>query len=114
MHMPILIGIDFSICEITKTYSTVAGKSTSGQSEEQECDVRRVPAISGHGELFERGLLGQPFSEVEVVHHPGDDLLRCLTQRGPFGLGETLALALPDPLAFARHRLHALCQSLAR
>ena len=70
-----------------------------------------MPAISGHGELFERGLLRQPFAEVEVHHHLGDELLRCLTQCDLFGLGEALALALPDPLAFARDRLHALLQS---
>ena len=81
------------------------------QPEEQECDVRRVPAVSGHGELFERGLLRQPFAEVEVLHDLGDELLRCLTQRDLFGLGEALALALSNPLAFARNRLHALFQS---
>ena len=30
MHMPNLTGIDFSMCEITKTYSTAAMKSRIG------------------------------------------------------------------------------------
>ncbi len=83
------------------------------QPEEQERDVRRVPAIAGHDQLFARGFLGQPFAEVEVLHHLGDQLLRRLAQRHLFGPGETLALALADPLAFAGDRLHALGQTFA-
>jgi hypothetical protein len=84
------------------------------QPEEQEGDVRRLPAIAGHDELFARGFLGQPFSKIEVFHHPGDQLLRGLAQRHLFGRGETIAFALPDPLALARDRLHALFQLFAR
>ena len=37
-----------------------------------------------------------------------------LAQRNLFGLGEAFALALSDPLALARDRLHALLQTFAR
>jgi hypothetical protein len=40
-------------------------------------------------------------------------LLRRLTQRHFLGTGKTLALALPDPLAFAGDRLHAFLQTFA-
>ena len=83
------------------------------QPEKQEGDVRRVPAIAGHGELVARGLLGQPFPEIEIIHHLGYELLRRLAQRDLLGLVQTLALALPDPLAFACHRLHALGEAFA-
>src|SRR5712692_279926 len=85
----------------------------SNQPEEQECDVRRMPAIAGHDKLLARGLLRQPFPKVEVFHHLGDELLRGLPQRYLFVLGETFALPLPDPLAFAGDGLHALGQSFA-
>ena len=73
----------------------------------------RRAAKAGHHQLLARRFLGEPFGEVEIVHHPGNDLLRCLPQRDLFGLVEALALALAHALALARHRLHALGHVLA-
>ena len=39
MHMPILTGTDFSMCEITKTYSTAARKSTIGVTSRKNRNV---------------------------------------------------------------------------
>ena len=83
------------------------------RAEEQEGDVGRLAAIAGHDQLVARGFLRQPFGQVEVFHHLGDELLRRLAQRYLFGLGEPVALALPDPLAFAGDRLHALGEAFA-
>ena len=83
------------------------------QAEEQEGDVGRVPAIAGQRQLFERGFLRQIFGQVEIFHDLGDELLRRLPQRHLLGLVEALALALADPFALARHRLHPLVQALA-
>jgi len=79
----------------------------------QEGDVGRVSAIAGHDELFDRGFLGKPFGEVEVVHHLGDELPRRLTQRNLLVLAEALAFALPDPFALIRDRLHALGEAFS-
>ena len=38
-HMPILIGNDFSICEITNTYSTAAMKNTTGVTRRKNRNV---------------------------------------------------------------------------
>jgi hypothetical protein len=83
------------------------------QPEEQEGDVRRVAAIARHGQLVAGGLLGQPFAEIEVFHHPRDQLLRCLPQRDLLALVQAIALTLPDTLALAGDRLHALGEAFA-
>ena len=81
--------------------------------EEQEGDVGRLAAIAGLHQLVARGFLGQPFSEIEVFHDPGYELLRRLAQRYLLGPVHAVALALPDPLALARDRLHALGETFA-
>ena len=80
---------------------------------EQERDIGRVAAIAGHDQLVARGFLRQPFGQVEVFHHLGDDLLRGLAQRHLLRFVEAVALALPEPFALAGDRLHALGKAFA-
>ena len=79
----------------------------------QERDVGRVAAIAGHDQLVARGFLRQPFGQVEIFHHLGNELFRGLPQRHLFRLGEAVALALPEPFALAGNRLHALGEAFA-
>ena len=53
------------------------------------------------------------FAEVEIFHDLGNELLRVCRSDTFSDLGEALALALPEPLALAGDRLHALVQPFA-
>ena len=72
-----------------------------------------MAAIAGHHQFFLRGFLCQPFGQIEIFHHLGDDLLRRLAQRDLLGLVEAIALALADPLTLVCDHLHALGEVFA-
>ena len=116
MQMPTLTGNDFSKMRDHKHVQHRGNEKHDRRyrPEEQERDIGRLAAITCLGQLVARGFLRQPFSEVEVLHHLGDDLFRRLPQRHFFGLVETLALPRPDPLTLAGDRLHAFGQPFAR
>jgi hypothetical protein len=80
---------------------------------EQKRDVGRVATIAGHDQLVAGGFLCQPFGQVEIFHHLGNELFRGLPQRHLFRFGEAVALALAQPFALAGNRLHALGEAFA-
>ena len=115
MQMPSLIDSDLSSL---RDHEHVEGRAEKQHDRchragEQEGDIGRVAAIAGHDQLVAGGFLRQPFGQVEVFHHLGNELLRGLAQRHFLRFCEAVALALPDPFALAGHRFHAFGEAFA-
>jgi hypothetical protein len=83
-------------------------------AEKQISDIRRVTAIAGLDQQQPRLFLADPFREIEVLDDGVHVRPRRLPQRHLISLRQTLAFALPDPLALESHGLHAHREHVAR